>query len=478
MATKKTTAKKSAVPRIRTSADKLQIREVQATERGRRVTYYRVQGYLPNGTRFRKRFKTLAQAEGELAVERVKITNLDTAINTVATPLSREQVRDAEGALNRLKGRYSLAEAVEYFLLHYAEPEEVKLLHEALNPFLDARERAGVRARSLSQLQATVSAFISWYTLDQLPERFASDLRAARANLPQGKQNQSRVVLKEFETIASDFSRPAVHQVTSTDVVRFLQSIRTKDGQAAASRKTWNNYRADLHAFFAWTANRQRRWLRENPVTAVDKFKDGRGVPTSLNVKQARLLMDYVASYEGGKMIKFFALALFAGLRTGPDGELYKLARDEDRAKLIDLARGVIHVQPAISKTHQYRQVIIRPNLKQWLTKDEGEILPINYDRMLKHIRAKFHLGHDVLRHTFFSMHIAAFKSVGEAAIEGGNTESVVKRHYLNLSSYTEGKDFWALAPQNENNAWKPLVCPSPLRTAAANVRATDNHGG
>ena len=150
-------------------------------------------------------------------------------------------------------------------------------------------------------------------------------------------------------------------------------------------------------------------------------------------------------------MARFFALALFAGLRPGPDGELYKLARHADLPKFVDLERGVIHLQPEVSKTHQYRQVIIRPNLKAWLTTYTGEILPTNHDRMLKHIRAKFHLGHDVLRHTFFSMHVAAFKSVGEAAIEGGNTESVVKRHYLNLSNYTEGTQFWAIHPPQPN---------------------------
>lgn len=451
MATKKKSAKKTSVQKIKTPSDKLHVREVEATERGRTVKYYRVQGYLPDGKRCRKRFKTLAEAEGELAVLRVKVTNENTAINTVNTPLSREQVRDAEGAINRLRGRYTLAEAVEYFLLHYAEPEEVQPLQQALRDFLDARERAGVRARSLVQLESTVSAFVNWYTLDQLPDTFASDLRLARAAVSEGKAHQPKVVLKNLEAITSDFPRPAVHHVTSSDVVRFLQTIRTKDGQAAASRKTWNNYRADLHAFFAWTADRQRRWIRENPVTEVDKFKDGRGVPTSLSVKQAQQLMNYVAGYEGGKMVRFFALALFAGLRPGPDGELYKLARHADLPKLLDLARGVIHVQPEVSKTHQYRQVIIRPNLKAWLTAYPGEILPTNHDRMLKHIRTKFHLGHDVLRHTFFSMHVAAFKSVGEAAIEGGNTESVVKRHYLNLSSYTDGKEFWAIHPPKPN---------------------------
>ncbi|MBL9145371.1 MAG: hypothetical protein JNM99_16960 [Verrucomicrobiaceae bacterium] len=101
-----------------------------------------------------------------------------------------------------------------------------------------------------------------------------------------------------------------------------------------------------------------------------------------------------------------------------------------------------------MSKTGQYRQIVIRPVLKAWLECYGIDILPANGVRHVKAIRKTFKLGHDVLRHTFFSMHVAAFKSVGEAALEGGNTEQVLKKHYLNLATYTEGGEFWALLPK------------------------------
>lgn len=157
--------------------------------------------------------------------------------------------------------------------------------------------------------------------------------------------------------------------------------------------------------------------------------------------------MAYAAGYEGGAMAKYFALALFAGLRSGPDGELLKLARHPDRAKLLDLARSVIHVQPEISKTHQYRQTTIRPSLHQWPTRFDGDIWPTNADRMVKHIRTRFALGHDVLLHSFFSHVAAAEKSVERAALEGGHTESILRRHYLNLANTDEAQDFWRIMP-------------------------------
>ena len=73
---------------------------------------------------------------------------------------------------------------------------------------------------------------------------------------------------------------------------------------------------------------------------------------------------------------------------------------------------------------HQYRQTGIRPALRKWLVCYKGEIWPTNADRMVKHIRARFNLAHDVLRHSFFSYVVGAEKSVERAALEGGNTES------------------------------------------------------
>lgn len=440
-------AKKAPRKRVKTAADRLQIREVEATERGRQVKFFRVEGYLQDGTRYRKCFQTLPEAEGDLAVQRVKLTNSATAIHTVNTPLDLSQVRDAEAAITRLKGRYSLAEAVDYFLRHYAEPDEAKPLPDALADFLDAREKAGVRPRSILQLKSTLKQFIAWHTLESLPPAFAPDLRMIRAQLPAAKSGNPVEIVKALHLALDSFPVPAVHQVTTDDARRFLQSLRAKDGTSPAGKKTWNNYRADLHAFLAWCAQPARRWIRQNPVAGLEKMKPGRGLPTALNLAEARALMDHAATFEGGAMAPFFALALFTGLRTGPGGELHKIAAHPDRDRLVDLARGVIHVQPEISKTGQYRQVMIRPNLAAWLKRFPGPILPKNHDRMAKEIRAKFQLAHDVLRHTFFSMHVAAFKSVGEAAIEGGNTETIVKRHYLNLSAYKDGKAFWEIRP-------------------------------
>jgi hypothetical protein len=481
------------------------MREITETKAGYSWSTYMVQGWRePDGRHGRKRFKTREEAEAFIATKSVELANVDSSLHNIVTRLTKTQVEEAEGAFSRLAGRYALGDAVDYYLRHFAQPDNPVLLDDARDAFLGARERDGVRPRSLVQLRSTLGQFIGFATLRLLPTELQQEIDRVRAELgsehaatlpdviralPAEVRDAARKAAEDVETVRDLLLRrglkpvvrdavarvrdeiesrrrpadreiaaavvasvegakvPAVHEITTPDVEAFLRGIRTKDGTGSASRKTWNNARADLHTFLGWCADKQRRWCAENPVSAVAKFKLGRGVPHVLNVAQARELMAYAASYEGGLMAKFFALALFAGLRSGPDGELLKLARHPDRAKLLDLARGVIHVQPEISKTHQYRQTAIRPALHQWLTRFDGDIWPTNADRMVKHIRARFALGHDVLRHSFFSYVVAAEKSVERAALEGGNTESILRRHYLNLANTDEAQDFWRILP-------------------------------
>jgi hypothetical protein len=63
-------------------------------------------------------------------------------------------------------------------------------------------------------------------------------------------------------------------------------------------------------------------------------------------------------------------------------------------------------------------------------------------------IRQNLKLSHDVLRNTFISCHVGAFKSFADAAIEAGNSEKVIRESYLNTSTFAAAKQFWKLEPQ------------------------------
>ena len=52
------------------------------------------------------------------------------------------------------------------------------------------------------------------------------------------------------------------------------------------------------------------------------------------------------------------------------------------------------------------------------------------------------------MRHTFISMFVAKFRSICEAAIQAGNSEGIIRRHYLDLKSPEEAAEFFGILPR------------------------------
>ena len=78
---------------------------------------------------------------------------------------------------------------------------------------------------------------------------------------------------------------------------------------------------------------------------------------------------------------------------------------------------------------------------------DRYPIIPSSAPKLLAEIRKKFSLGHDVLRHVYISMHVAKFRSMGDTALQAGNSEAIIKKHYLNLMTPEEADAFWKIVP-------------------------------
>ena len=147
-------------------------------------------------------------------------------------------------------------------------------------------------------------------------------------------------------------------------------------------------------------------------------------------------------------MVPYFALTLFAGIRPDyKDGEIAKLA-----PKDIRLETGVIFIEPEVSKVNEKRSIQIQPNLAQWLQRypiSEYPIIPSRRFRdMWVSVRKRFNLSHDVMRHTFITMLVAKFRSVGDASLQAGNSEAVIRRHYLDIRTKEEAEKFWNIMPE------------------------------
>jgi hypothetical protein len=405
------------------------IKRISVKNGGFTYTTYRLSGAL-NGVRVRKNFKDRQEALGEKNRLEVAAANEEGATAARNTSLTTEQLREAEAAFHRLADR-SLSLAVDHFIKTYREPKTDLSLDEVAAQFLEEKK---VSRRKVS------SVTIGNYRQD----------------------------LREFCAI---YGRKKPHEITSINVHDFLDTRRFIPKQSAANfkldrhgkpelvrigAKRWNNYRGNLHHFFNWCRTAPRKWILENPVAEVEKYSTHeRDVPVVMTPKECIQLMQFVVAYKGGALVPYFALALFAGIRPSvTEGELLKLANHPKLDSLIDFDRGIIQITKEVAKVRAIRQIKIRPNLREWLEAypwDKFPIAPRHFKKLVTEARKSCDLTgkDDILRHTFISMHVARFKSLGEAALEGGNSEAVIRKHYLNLFTEADAEVFWNITPQS-----------------------------
>jgi hypothetical protein len=112
--------------------------------------------------------------------------------------------------------------------------------------------------------------------------------------------------------------------------------------------------------------------------------------------------------------------------------------------------------------------VTIQPNLAAWLRAyplERFPIVPPNLQKLRAAVAKKFDLSKDVMRHTFISMFVAKFRSMGEAALQAGNSETIIRKHYLDLKNKDEAEDFFGIMPKRSVPALAPVeAMPAPAK--------------
>ena len=373
---------------------------------------FRISGWL-DGKRVRKNFSTRAEAEAERQVYDIGQLQAKSGIRTTITRLNDEQLHEAEAVFQRLAGhKQTLSFCVDFMLANYREPERQKLLADAVTDYVAAKKHEH------EQDSLSISQF----------SRIGRDLKRLQKHFP----------------------RVYVADLTVQKLVNYFEHGRP-------GLKTYNNRRGIVSTFLKFSF--LRGWIAENPIAKVPqhRIRRRRGMAATLSAVQAAELMEQMEHYEGGRWVTYFALCLFAGVRPAvPHGEITKLKPDA-----IDLKTSVISISADVSKVREPRKVVIQPNLAAWLRAYPVEKYPLivkNYYVRRAKIGKKFGLSHDVLRHTFISMFVGKFRSIGEAAIQAGNSESIIRRHYLDLKTTEEAEQFFGIMPKHAAIPAKPVA--------------------
>jgi len=364
---------------------------------------FRVSGQL-DGKRIRKNFPTRAEAIIERKLLEIACVQAETGIRTAVTRLSDEQLQEAEAAFQRLKGcPQSLSTYLEYAIATFRAPNCDQPLVSAISEYTALKNKEVERTLLSSR--------------------------------------QMRSIKHELARFQKQFSGGTVAKFSPSILIAYLE-------RGNASLKTYNNRRGILSTFFKYAL--RQGWIADNPIekTPHHRIHHRRGSAVTITAEKAQKLMEHVEQYKGGRLVPYFALCLFAGIRPSIiDGEISKLQPEQ-----INLSTGVIHIEPEVSKVRMKRLVTIQPNLAAWLKAyplDRFLIVPTNITKIRRKVFDAFELGHDVMRHTFISMFVAKYRSMGEAALQAGNSESIIRKHYLDLKSKEEAEQFFGILPKH-----------------------------
>src|ERR1035437_2063614 len=365
------------------------------------VTPWRVEG-RPRGVRTRRNFKPQEEAAAEKAGLELKALQTTSGLQSVITFLATDQLREAEAAFRRLQTNpRSLTFYLDYALANYREPVTPKLLTEAVTDYVATKQHE--------------------HEQDLLSEPHLTRMK------------------RDLKRLEKHFPGATVAELTGPRLVGYFEARK-------AALKTYNNRRGIVSTFLKFGL--QRDWVTANPLDKIPqrRIRRRRGGAVTFSAQQAKELVAFVEEHYTSAM-PFFALCLFAGIRPClRTGEILRL-----QPAHVKLDAGMIRIDAAVSKVREPRNVTIQPNLAAWLRAyplRKFPIIPANLQHIREKVAQKFPLSHDVMRHTFISMFVAKFRSIGEAALQAGNSESIIRKHYLDLKTTEEAEQFFGILPR------------------------------
>lgn len=434
---------------------------VTSHERPSGAAYWLASGTL-HGRQVRREFNTRHEAMAYAEARNSELRGVPAGQSPVLTHLSADAVREAENVIANLRRSHpdaALTDAFDFyhdFAPHLSRQEAGRLA--AVMPRLREKFPKVEPAQACEWFLTNYRPPKSSITLQVAVENYLKDAlrRVETGSLSQAQFDSVGFSTQQLETHFG-LETPLAELTTSALQQYLRDTTRGRDGSENYSNKTWVNRRGYLTAFFEYC--RGENWIDENPAQRIKNYSK-KELPqetiATLTAAEAKTLMEFLEDFQGGRMVPFFVICLFCGVR--PDwqkGEISRLQPEQ-----VDLAIRQIHFRKKQTKTKKPRITVLQPNVVEWLRAyplDKYPVRAVNFRKLYLKIRKDFALAHDVLRHTYCTMLVGKFRSVGDAALQAGNTEGVVWAKYLNLVQPPEAEAFWEIRPKR-----RPEPTPVP----------------
>jgi integrase len=386
--------------------------------RVRRWDCYTVAFYL-NGKRVRRNFGSLEKAKAEAQLMARKIMEGKSFTNDL-TCAQRENHLAAE----RLVAPFNmpLVAAVEEYARCRQLLGDVPLM-AAIQEFV--RRNRGV------QLGVKV------------PDLIAEFLRA------KAEDNLSRVYRFQLSGSVKRFAAAFPGElliIKSGDIDRWLRSLNH-------TPVTRNSLHRCIKVFFSFA--KSRGYLPQSEATAAELVPIAKEGETKTEIFQPAEMTKLLAA-ASSEELALLAIGGFAGLRMA---EIKRLDW-----KAVDLDRRIITLRADQAKTASRRIVPISDNLAAWIEPlpREGKVVGKVAPDLTK-VAAKIGMEwpRNALRHSYISYRLAVVKDAAKVALEAGNSPDIIFKHYRELVTEPEAKEWFSIMPPK---GWSP---PEPKKPKA-----------
>ena len=308
------------------------------------------------------------------------------------THLSDSQLVDAEAALTVLDGRIGAVEAAQLALKAWKDKYEGIELSRAYELFLEHINSENLRPETVKKYRQTALRFV-----DQSKGLKTSDIEHDNVNC----------FMQQFE-------HPLNFNARRRELKRFLNFIKSNS------------------------------WLNSDPLDKIKPKKIEHLTPRLLSPEQVRELFSIAKALSPEGSQTYLALLLFAAVR--PE-EMRRLSVGGTLQECLNLDTGYLTIPSRVAKGRGLRKIKIRPALKAFLTPYPTRIGLKEYHFKKIKSQLSFKIPHDGLRHTGITAIYMDLRNFADTALETGNSEQVIRKHYLGNWTEEQSSKFWSIRP-------------------------------
>ncbi len=231
-------------------------------------------------------------------------------------------------------------------------------------------------------------------------------------------------------------------QLTRDAVERWLS------GNAWAP-KTQNNYLGDARALCGWAVD--QGWMLVNPCVKIGKQREVREEIATLTLEQCERLL--AAAVQDAAVCGYVVLSLFCGIRRAEIQRMSWEAVDLEHKTVI-----VAEKHAKATRSRSRRVVDLHANAVAWLRACYGSAMPSGkicegrfgdvWLAFRKPVIGVEEWPHNAMRHTYASMHYAAYENEAKLQVQMGHeSAAMLHRNYRALKTPVEAAAFWDLRP-------------------------------